>query len=39
MENIVYPERMTLLKDTGFQGYEPMVYKTVQPNNSPVRRN
>ena len=24
-ENIAYPEHMTLLKDTGFQGYEPKV--------------
>jgi hypothetical protein len=33
-ENITYPKRMTLLKDTGFQGYEPKVYKTIQPKKS-----
>jgi len=33
-ENITFPEHMTLLKDTGFQGYEPKVYKTVQPKKS-----
>ena len=38
-ENITYPERMTLLKDTGFQGYEPKVYKTVQPKKSHGRKN
>jgi hypothetical protein len=37
-EKIVYPERMTLLKDTGFQGYEPKVYKTVQPKKSHARK-
>lgn len=37
-ENIVYPEHMTLLKDTGFQGYEPKVHKTVQPKKSHVRK-
>jgi hypothetical protein len=37
-ENIAYPEHMTLLKDTGFQGYEPKVYKTVQPKKSHVRK-
>lgn len=37
-ENITYPEHMTLLKDTGFQGYEPKVHKTVQPKKSHVRK-
>jgi hypothetical protein len=38
-EKIAYPEHMTLLKDTGFQGYEPKVYKTIQPRKSRVRKN
>jgi hypothetical protein len=38
-ENIAYPDHMTLLKDTGFQGYEPKVHKTVQPKKSHARRN
>jgi hypothetical protein len=38
-EHITYPKHMTLLKDTGFQGYEPKVYKTVQPKKSRPRRN
>lgn len=38
MENITYPNHMTLLKDTGFQGYEPKVHKTVQPKKSRVRK-
>ena len=38
-ENIAYPEHMTLLKDTGFQGYEPKVHKTVQPKKSHLRKN
>jgi len=37
-ENITYPNDMTLLKDTGFQGYEPKVHKTVQPKKSRVRK-
>jgi len=37
-ENIAYPKHMTLLKDTGFQGYEPKVYKTVQPKKSRARK-
>lgn len=37
-EKIRYPEDMTLLKDTGFQGYEPKVYKTVQPKKSRARK-
>lgn len=37
-ENIAYPEHMTLLKDTGFQGYEPKVHKTVQPKKSHGRK-
>lgn len=38
-ENIAYPDNMTLLKDTGFQGYEPKVGKTVQPKKSHARKN
>lgn len=38
-ENIAYPKHMTLLKDTGFQGYEPKVYKSVQPKKSRARKN
>jgi hypothetical protein len=38
-ENISYPDHMTLLKDTGFQGYEPKVHKTVQPKKSHARKN
>lgn len=38
-ENIAYPEHMTLLKDTGFQGYEPKVQKTIQPKKSHARKN
>ncbi len=38
-ENITYPDHMTLLKDTGFQGYEPKVHKTVQPKKSLARKN
>jgi Helix-turn-helix of DDE superfamily endonuclease/DDE superfamily endonuclease len=38
-ENIAYPKHMTLLKDTGFQGYEPKVHKTVQPKKSRARKN
>lgn len=38
-ENIAYPVHMTLLKDTGFQGYEPKVHKTVQPKKSHERKN
>ncbi len=37
-EHITYPDHMTLLKDTGFQGYEPKVYKTVQPKKSRARK-
>lgn len=37
-EKIRYPEDMTLLKDTGFQGYEPKVYKTIQPKKSRARK-
>jgi len=37
-ENITYPVHMILLKDTGFQGYEPKVYKTVQPKKSRARK-
>ena len=33
-----YPDHMTLLKDTGFQGYEPKVHKTVQPKKSRARK-
>jgi hypothetical protein len=38
-ESIVYPNHMTLLKDTGFQGYKPKVYKSVQPKKSRARMN
>lgn len=38
-EKIRYPKDMTLLKDTGFQGYEPKVYKTIQPKKSRARKN
>src|SRR5512138_116344 len=38
-ENMAYPEHMTLLKDTGFQGYEPKVHKTLQPKKSHARKN
>jgi hypothetical protein len=37
-ENIAYPKHITLHKDTGFQGYEPKVRKTLQPKKSRVRR-
>jgi len=33
-EDIAYPRRATLHKDTGFQGYEPRVRKTYQPKKS-----
>ena len=33
-EGIRYPRRATLLKDTGFQGYEPRVRRTCQPKKS-----
>ena len=38
-ENISYPERIRLHKDTGFQGYEPKVSKLFQPKKSRARRN
>lgn len=38
MENITYPDHMILLKDTGFQGYEPKVRNTLQPKKSHARR-
>jgi Helix-turn-helix of DDE superfamily endonuclease/DDE superfamily endonuclease len=34
-EAIRYPRQATLLKDTGFQGYEPAVRQTCQPKKSP----
>jgi hypothetical protein len=34
-EAIRYPRQATLLKDTGFQGYEPPVRQTCQPKKSP----
>lgn len=37
-EKITYPAGMTLLKDTGFQGYEPKVHKTLQPKKSRARK-
>src|SRR5262249_15009972 len=33
-EGIRYPRQSTLLKDTGFQGYEPRVQRTYQPKKS-----
>jgi DDE superfamily endonuclease len=33
-ENIRYPRRSTLYKDSGFQGYEPRVQRTCQPKKS-----
>jgi hypothetical protein len=38
-ENISYPRKTTLYKDTGFQGYEPKGVKTLQPKKSPVKEN
>jgi hypothetical protein len=35
VEGIRYPHQSTLLKDTGFQGYEPRVRQTRQPKKSP----
>jgi hypothetical protein len=35
-EGICYPRQSTLLKDTGFQGYEPRVRQTRQPKKSRV---
>ncbi len=35
-EGIRYPRQATLLKDTGFQGYEPRVRQTCQPKKSHV---
>ena len=37
LEIISYPSRITLHKDTGFQGYEPKVRKTYQPRKSLAR--
>ena len=37
-EKLVYPKHMTLYKDTGFQGYEPKVRKTIQPKKSRARK-
>lgn len=37
-EGIRYPRRSTLLKDSGFQGYEPRVRRTRQPKKSHVAR-
>lgn len=34
-EQIVYPRRATLRKDTGFQGYEPQVKHSCQPKKNP----
>ena len=33
-EGIRYPRQSTLLKDSGFQGYEPRVRRTCQPKKS-----
>lgn len=38
-EGIRYPRQSTLLKDSGFQGYEPRVRQTCQPKKSRVARN
>ena len=38
-EKISYPEHIALHKDTGFQGYEPNVWKLYQPKKSLARRN
>ena len=38
-EGISYPKHIRLHKDTGFQGYEPKVYKLLQPKKSRVRKN
>ena len=37
-ENITYPDHMTLLKDTGFQGYEPKVHKTGSTEKKPRKK-
>lgn len=38
-EDISYSKHIRLHKDTGFQGYEPRVYKLLQPKKSRVRKN
>jgi hypothetical protein len=38
-EAIRYPRQSTLLKDSGFQGYEPRVRRTCQPKKNRVVRN
>ena len=38
-ENICYPKHIRVHKDTGFQGYEPDVWKLFQPKKSHTRRN
>jgi Helix-turn-helix of DDE superfamily endonuclease/DDE superfamily endonuclease len=38
-EGIRYPRQSTLLKDSGFQGYEPRVRRTCQPKKSRAARN
>lgn len=38
-ENIVYPRKACLGKDTGFQGYEPSGIKTYQPKKSHAEKN
>jgi DDE superfamily endonuclease/Helix-turn-helix of DDE superfamily endonuclease len=38
-EKISSPKQMTLYQDTGFQGYEPQVRKSVQPKKSLTRKN
>ena len=37
-ENIAYPKHIRLHKDTGFQGYEPKVWKLFQPKKSLARK-
>ena len=38
-EQIAYPRKATLRKDTGFQGYEPKVKHAYQPKKSPRAKN
>jgi hypothetical protein len=37
-ENISYPKHITLHKDSGFQGYEPKVWKLYQPKKNRTRK-
>lgn len=38
-EQIAYPRKATLYKDTGFQGYEPNVQRSLQPKKSRAAKN